>query len=302
VTAPTERPEATVARPDASMTLLREVMERPLDPGYAAAARHPRHRGRVSLSITLVLAVLAGFLLCVSVREIRRPQRESARVTDELRERVQQRSEAVDRRQAANRALQARITAEQDRALGAGGAALGRQVRDLGLLSGQDGAVGPGVRFTVDDAPGAAEAVGSDPREVLEQDGGVVLDADLQIIVNGLWAAGAEAVAVNGQRLTGRSAIRSAGEAVLVDFRPLRRPYVVEAIGPGRMQADFASGAAGPYVQSLRDNHGIQVQAAARDRLVLPGAGRLVLEHAVPVGPDPEADPQPGARRDTRPG
>src|SRR5699024_6844279 len=65
-------------RPDASMTLLTEVMERPLDPAYAAAAADPRHRGRVSLAITLVLAVVAGFVLCVAVRQIQQPRRESS--------------------------------------------------------------------------------------------------------------------------------------------------------------------------------------------------------------------------------
>ena len=66
-----------------------------------------------------------------------------------------------------------------------------------------------------------------------------MLDRDLQVIVNGLWAAGAEAIAVNGQRLTACSAIRSAGEAILVDFRPLsaavrgrRRSATRHACGP----------------------------------------------------------------------
>ena len=43
---------------------------------------------------------------------------------------------------------------------------------------------------------------------------------DLQIVVNGLWDAGAEAISVNGQRLTSKSAIRFAGQAILVNYRP----------------------------------------------------------------------------------
>ena len=46
---------------------------------------------------------------------------------------------------------------------------------------------------------------------------------DLQIVVNGLWASGAEAVSVNGQRLTSKAAIRFAGQAILVNYRPLTR-------------------------------------------------------------------------------
>ena len=50
--------------------------------------------------------------------------------------------------------------------------------------------------------------------------------------MNGLWSVGAEAIAVNGQRLTAQSAIRSAAGAILVNYRPLKPPYRVEAIGP----------------------------------------------------------------------
>ena len=44
-----------------------------------------------------------------------------------------------------------------------------------------------------------------------------MLDPDLQKLVNGLWAAGAEAISINGQRLTNLSAIREAGEAITVN-------------------------------------------------------------------------------------
>ena len=62
-----------------------------------------------------------------------------------------------------------------------------------------------------------------------------VLDTDIQLVVNGLFASGAEAVAVNGQRITVLSPIRSAGEAVLVGFRPLTPPYTVTAVGPDEL-------------------------------------------------------------------
>ena len=69
--------------------------------------------------------------------------------------------------------------------------------------------------------------MGSDPRDDRASDTGRVLDRDLQVMVNALWAAGAEAIAINGQRLTARSAIRYAGEAILLDFRPLVPPNVM---------------------------------------------------------------------------
>jgi uncharacterized protein YlxW (UPF0749 family) len=137
----------------------------------------------------------------------------------------------------------------------------------------------------VNDAPSQGDdTVGGDPRSKSDFDPGTVFDADLQVIVNGLWAAGAEAIAINGHRLTALSAIREAGQAILVDFRPLVPPYQIDAIGnSSQLQSGFASGSAGPYVQSMRDNNGIRVEIAPVKQLALPGAGDLVLREARPI-------------------
>src|SRR3712207_1178244 len=112
-------------RLDASMTLLRQVMERPLDPGYAEAAARRRAPTRRGIAITLVLAVVAGFLLAVSVVEVRIPRPDSARATERLREEIERRSAAVRERSAANAASRARIAAAQTSALQeSGGSAL----------------------------------------------------------------------------------------------------------------------------------------------------------------------------------
>ena len=60
---------------------------------------------------------------------------------------------------------------------------------------------------------------------------GRVIAKDLQFVTNALWESGAEAVSINGKRLTSTSAIRFAGSAIIVDFRPLTRPYVITALG-----------------------------------------------------------------------
>ena len=76
---------------------------------------------------------------------------------------------------------------------------------------------GPGITVTLDDSADAVS--GSDPaRGSSGFEEGRVSAADLQIVSNGLWAAGAEAISINGQRLTTRSAIRFAGQAILVDL------------------------------------------------------------------------------------
>ena len=93
--------------------------------------------------------------------------------------------------------------------------------RRLQVRAGFIGVSGEGVRVTVQERPDADE---------VQQ----IQDSDLTLLVNGLWEAGAEAISVNGQRLTAMSAIRIGGQAILVNNRGVAAPYVVEAIGDTR--------------------------------------------------------------------
>lgn len=111
---------------------------------------------------------------------------------------------------------------------------------------------GPGVVLTVDDAPGAA--AGSLNR---------VLDRDLQDIVNALWRDGASAVSVNGQRLTSTTAIRGAGDAILVNYQPLTRPYVISAAGAGGRAMSVAGVTV--LLDALRTDYGLVAEVAAGD-------------------------------------
>ena len=120
---------------------------------------------------------------------------------------------------------------------------------------------GPGIRMVVDDAPGADSARNQ------------VLDTDLQRLVNGVWEAGAEAVALNGERLTNLSTIRLAGGAITVNSRSLRRPYVVTAIGnPNTLPARFAETSSGQAWLDLQREVGLQLKIKPEDSLTLPGS------------------------------
>ena len=79
------------------------------------------------------------------------------------------------------------------------------------MIAGTSRVEGPGLRLTIDDAPNdqVSGPGGSDGR---------ILDIDLQQVVNGLWSAGAEAVSVNGERLTALTAIRGADKSITVNL------------------------------------------------------------------------------------
>src|SRR6478609_1448482 len=178
----------------------------------------------------------------------RRPQPGAAQARAALQQEIQRRSAGLDADQVSLDQLRAQVAQLQRQALSArGGDGLAQRAQLLGLLSAEVPVTGSGLKITMNDAASASTgAGGADPRATAGKGEDRVLDRDLQIVVNGLWAAGAEAIAVNGQRLTALSAIRSAGEAILVDFRPLSPPYVLRAVGDSAtLQRRFTAGAAG---------------------------------------------------------
>ncbi len=267
------------------MSLLNEVMNHPLDPGYAAAARRragetkPR-AGLLAVAVTLLVAALAGLVTTRAVVELRRPAPEGVADRQALEAQIEVRTQLADTLQLNNDRLQDELTRMQAAGLArADAGALAAELNRLQLATAQVAVTGPGLEVTVDDAETAPAVAAGDPRAV-SADAGRVLDRDLQILVNGLWASGAEAVAINRQRLGPLSAIRSAGQAILVDYRPLTRPYVVEAVGDAsRLQSGLARDQAGPYLQALRDNEGIQIWMRAAT-MTLPAAAGVDLHHA----------------------
>lgn len=274
------------------MTLLTEVMDRPLDPGYAAAAQRRQGAGvppgRPERSArTLVILVLLGLLLAAAALQTRSQSTSRIAERNRMIAQISSQDAVAAGLQRSNLALQARIENERARQLDQQAqGTLADQINELGMLTGAVSVAGPGVTLTVNDAPASVPAPGSDPRANAAVDNGRVLDQDLQLAVNGLWSSGAEAVAINGQRLTALSAIRSAGQAILVDYRPLAPPYRILAIGdPNRLPATFSDGPGGRNLKYLADNFGIRYDLAPSTQLVLPASTGLEIREAQPVSP-----------------
>jgi uncharacterized protein YlxW (UPF0749 family) len=289
------RQSDSARRPDASMTLLTEVMTRPLDPGYAAAAERRRAQGEASGSgargrsaAALLALVAVGALLTTAWLQTRVTRPAGVLAREQLAAEIQRQDAAAGQLQRQNAALIAQIEEERTRQLqlsAQGG--LADEVANLALVTGAKAVSGPGLVVSVNDAEAVGQpADGSDPRSQQNQDDGRVLDQDLQLVVNGLWEAGAEAVSINGQRLTAMSAIRSAGQAILVDYRPLSPPYQISAIGaPSSLQTRFMSGTGGRDLQYLKDNFGVRFDITTSSKLVLPASAGLDTRRAKAVVP-----------------
>jgi uncharacterized protein YlxW (UPF0749 family) len=276
-------------RPDASMTLITEMMQRPLDPGYAAAAERrqraglPPAAGRRS-PLLVIVAVLIGALLATSALALRAPTTTVSRIKADLVSRIEASRAHADNQTRSIATLLNEINADQAAVLSQQSqTGLTAELSRLALVAGTVPVTGPGLVLTVDDAKTKVDPnnLVADPRAATVPDQGKVIARDLQILVNGLWQAGAEAISVNDHRLTARAAIRFAGAAILVDYRPLTRPYVITAIGdPGSLSVEFADNSGGSYLQSLTTNYNILSNIQNRDSVVVPGEPALSVQVA----------------------
>jgi uncharacterized protein YlxW (UPF0749 family) len=148
------------------------------------------------------------------------------------------------------------------------------QIATLSAVAGTTSLTGPGLTVVIDDAPGAEP--GSLNR---------VLDRDLQEIVNALWRMGASGIAINEERLTSQSAIRGAGEAVLVNYRPLTRPYSVEALGTTSTASEASE--LTTLLDVLQEDYGLTSQVDVGD-VTLTAGDVHESEYAVLDRPGPD--------------
>jgi uncharacterized protein YlxW (UPF0749 family) len=286
-------------------SLLDAVLAETLDPAYAQAAaaraatgspRRPRRRARTMVALTMAVA---GLLVAVTYDQAAASAQGREQVRAALVDDIRRDSEVTDELAVQLESLRAEVTSTRDDLLA--GSAVGQRALD-DLARAEDGGAavpvaGPGLLVTLANADPEADddpvggGADDDPR-------GRVRDGDLQLVVNALWSAGAEAISINGQRLGPATAIRFAGEAVLVDFRPVTNPYEVSAIGdPDTLLSEFL---ASPEVNALAvisESFGLRFEFAREDELSLPAASIPELRLARPEGrdePAPSPDPTPG--------
>ncbi|HEY7274111.1 MAG TPA: DUF881 domain-containing protein [Actinoplanes sp.] len=277
---------------------LTELFHNPLDPGYAdAAARRDgsRPRSRLMSGVAALTLVALGFLLAVAYQQTVADQPAASNARRTLVDQVQnRRAETSQLQQDADR-LRAEVAALRAKQLG--GAAVA-ELTQLEATAGLAPVRGSGAKITIKDGPTPV-----DPLTGEHNTQALVKDSDLQLACNALWSEGAEAIAVNGQRLTATSTIRQAGEAILVDFRPVTTPYEVVAIGPDSLADDFRDGYAGRFFKELASRYGMAFDAAPVKNVTLDAASDLTLRVARPSTPPsaPSGGSSPGSARSAVP-
>jgi uncharacterized protein YlxW (UPF0749 family) len=285
----TAHPEADRPLPEHVTTpLLTLITARSMDEDYAHVAQKRATAGDVrpqvarphwsSLLAVAALGVMAAIVAVQTDREA--PANELSRAA--LVEQIDSRSDEVRALQSdvaelnrSNAALASSSTANQAKLDD-----IETRLRRAELIAGFSPVHGPGVEITVDNRPDG------------EVDG-EVLDEDLATLVDGLFAAGAEAVAVNDQRINALGGIRNTNRAVHVNGRPVNAPYEVSAIGdPRTLQARLVETSQGQQWFARVNNYGFVYKAQNVDDIRLPAAPERVLRDVIELDADPNNGPE----------
>ena len=253
-------------------------------PGRGEPTKPPRRPGVAWRVLVPVVALGAGALFAVSAQTARGTDLRSPETVD-LAGTVRSTTRTVAGLDASVRVL----TAQVDAATAEAGKGNGRvaevqaQVDALADPFGQVAVQGGGLVVTLDDAP--ASAVDQvDPSDQAALDQLVIHQSDLQAVVNALWAGGAQAISIAGQRLVPTSAVRCVGNTLLLNGRVYSPPYVVDAVGPPEaMRSRLASSYGVTQLKLAVQYYGIGYQVASPRTVSVPAYdGPLDLSYAEP--------------------
>jgi uncharacterized protein YlxW (UPF0749 family) len=273
-----------------TVPLLTLITQRSLDADYehVAARRlasgtespaHPVPRRTAGL-------VLLAFGLLVTIAAVQTSRNASA--SDASRESL---IEQINIRRDGLSDLQKQLDREESRVLSlqrktnqqtATAQAAESRLERLGARTGFGAVKGPGIQVTVNSAPDSG-------------DNQLVRGSDLTLLTDALWASGAEAISVNGHRLTVLSAFSNVGIGILVNTQPLSPPYVFDVIGDANtMPAGLLSSSIGEKWYALKDSLGFRFDVRDGGTMTLPAAPQPRLRSARVATEGDQTDRQMG--------
>ncbi|MHB1652455.1 MAG: DUF881 domain-containing protein [Desulfitobacteriaceae bacterium] len=151
-----------------------------------------------------------------------------------------------------------------------------QQLQDMKMSAGLVAVSGPGVRITLDDA--LSKGANEDPQNY------VIHEAYIRLLVNILWNGGAEAIAVNGQRVMSYTEVFCSGAYIQINGTRQMPSYVVEAIGDVRdLQSALKFAYTWDQLGNFQQQYGITRRLEVVDGLHIPAGGLRKYQYAEPV-------------------
>lgn len=249
-----------------------------------------RIRAIPSWQVTLGIALLAlGFLIAAQLAS------EGPRVRYTSQERTPLVATVLDLQAQQDalkqQVLDARAAIQSLEAAGQGGGVVTQQLNDrlqnARIAAGLVAMTGPGIVIQLSDSTAAVPADGN-------QRDYMVSGQDVLTVVEELWQAGAEGIAINGERVVVSTAIVDIGGSVLVNSAYVAAPYQVTGIGPkGMFDALTHSPGFVDFIRARAETFGIGVSYATPESVDLPAyAGSVNLRYGRAMAtPVPTAGP-----------
>ena len=257
--------------PAASMSLLNQLLNNPLDAGYLEDHPEPRSRSaRLAYKLIVVaLAITLGIAFTIAVRALNVTK--DINVRSELLQRAQSLQEIVTTLDNDVSQLTTAVKNLSDDVIPQTSVSSTTAI-SLATVK----VTGPGVEVLLNDAPDSALTVGGVK--------GKVRDQDLRIVVNALWGSGAEAITVNDLRIAPGTFIRTAGSSILVNITAIVPPYSIKAIGDtNALSTSLVRGFTGDYISGAESVLGISVTTSNSESLTMEAMDLRQINVAMPL-------------------
>lgn len=224
--------------------------------------RQQRPRSLRGRFFTALVFLLAGLLMSLSMITARGTDLRSDRNLS-LRDLIREQGVVNTELQQEVERVRAEVNSLSGQDLGSG--EMSREISEAELQASLSPVSGPGFRVTLTDAPADVKPAG------VSDDALVVHQQDIQAVVNALWAGGAEAMTIQGQRVISTTGIKCVGNSVVLHGVPYAPPYVIEAIGdPAALQAAVESSEEITVYREYVQAYGLGYAQQALDNIDMP--------------------------------
>ena len=226
-------------------------------------------KNRNKIKIAIILGIMCCFLtagICVQIRTVKsstttvgRTQAENELRDSVLRwkEKYENANKKLEDREEKLEELRNSVVNSTDSS-----SDLTSRLQEYNALLGYTEVKGPGIIITLQD--GDSSVLGGLATQY------IVHDEDLYQVVNALKNVGAEAISINGQRITSRTAIACVGNVITVNEQKLGSPFIIQAIGPS-LYLYSSLKMPGGYLEYL-EGYGVKVDVKQvdKDTIVIP--------------------------------